>query len=131
MNGKRKSLRRGLVVLPLLASMMWLLSALSGSSILLGAQSGGFELAWYSVDGGGGVSRGGAYTLAGSAGQPDAAILSGGAYTLAGGLWGGVAGPGATAAPPAAESTPTPVPPGVTGPRIWVPLVFDGAARGW
>ena len=34
-------------------------------------------------------SAGGAYTLGGTVGQPDAGVLEGGAYTLAGGFWGG------------------------------------------
>lgn len=49
----------------------------------------GYEVAWFTVDGGGGQSAGGSFTLAGTAGQPDAGILSGGAYTLAGGFWPG------------------------------------------
>jgi hypothetical protein len=52
---------------------------------------GGYEIAWYSVDSGGGASTGGAYALDGTIGQPDAGSLSGGAYTLAGGFWAGLA----------------------------------------
>ena len=53
------------------------------------AQSGGgYDLTWSSVDAGGGMgSAGGAYTLSGSAGQPDAGWLTGGPYALAGGFW--------------------------------------------
>jgi hypothetical protein len=60
------------------------------------AQSGGsYDLTWSSVDGGGYTfSQGGAYTLAGTAGQPDAGLLTGGDYTLGGGFWGGGALPG-------------------------------------
>ena len=55
------------------------------------AQSGGpYDLTWSTVDGGGEMySAGGAYTLGGTVGQPDAGVLEGGAYTLAGGFWGG------------------------------------------
>jgi len=54
-----------------------------------------FEIMWYTIDGGGGVSTGGSYTLAGTIGQPDAASgLAGGPYTLDPGFW-----PGALAAP--------------------------------
>ncbi len=53
---------------------------------------GGYEIAWFSIDAGGGDSAGGGYTLTGSAGQPDAQTLSGGGYTLTGGFWAG-AGP--------------------------------------
>lgn len=52
------------------------------------AQSGGsYDLAWSSIDGGGGVSAAGGYTIRGTAGQPDAGVLAGGSYTLGGGFW--------------------------------------------
>lgn len=51
--------------------------------------NGGYEIAWFTVDGGGGESAGGGFTLAGTAGQADAGVLSGGPYTLAGGFWPG------------------------------------------
>ena len=55
------------------------------------AQSGGpYDLTWSSVDSGGHIfSTGGAYTLGGTVGQPDAGLLTGGDYTLGGGFWGG------------------------------------------
>ncbi len=53
---------------------------------------GGYDLSWWTVDGGGGQSSGGGYTLTGTAGQPDAGTLSGGGYVLAGGFWSGAAG---------------------------------------
>jgi hypothetical protein len=55
------------------------------------AQSGGpYDLTWSTVDGGGWTfSTGGAYSLSGTVGQPDADVLEGGAYTLVGGFWGG------------------------------------------
>jgi len=55
------------------------------------AQSGaGYDLTWSTVDGGGGTfSVGGGYSLAGTAGQPDAGQLTGGDYSLAGGFWSG------------------------------------------
>src|SRR6185436_15120868 len=53
------------------------------------AQSGGpFTLNWFTIDGGGGTSTGGVYSLSGTIGQPDAGRLTGGAYTLEGGFWG-------------------------------------------
>jgi len=58
------------------------------------AQTGGYELSWWTVDGGGGMLQGGSYTLSGTAGQPDAGMLAGDGYTLSGGFWGG-AGPAA------------------------------------
>ncbi len=55
----------------------------------------GYDLMWWTVDGGGGTfSTGGGYSLGGTAGQPDAGLMEGGEYTLAGGFWpGGVAAP--------------------------------------
>jgi hypothetical protein len=49
----------------------------------------GYDLSWYTIDGGGAFSTGGSYSLSGSIGQPDAGSLSGGSYTLVGGFWGG------------------------------------------
>ena len=46
-----------------------------------------YQIDWFTLDGGGGQSAGGAYTLNGTIGQPDAAVSSGGAYTLQGGFW--------------------------------------------
>lgn len=54
---------------------------------------GGYDISWFTVDGGGGNSIGGPYTLSGTTGQPDAGVLSGGAYAVTGGFWVGVAGP--------------------------------------
>jgi len=51
------------------------------------AQNGGYDLSWWTVDGGGGSSSEGDYTLDGTAGQPDAGELTGGEYTLGGGFW--------------------------------------------
>ena len=49
-----------------------------------------FSASWWTVDGGGGTfSTGGAYTLGGTIGQPDAGLLTGGPYTLGGGFWAG------------------------------------------
>jgi hypothetical protein len=51
-----------------------------------------YEITWFTIDGGGGESTGGTYTLGGSIGQPDAGVLTGGGYTLSGGFWSGVGG---------------------------------------
>jgi len=50
---------------------------------------GGYDLTWYTIDGGGESVSGGAYTLVGTAGQADASTVSGGGYVLAGGFWSG------------------------------------------
>ena len=51
--------------------------------------SGQYELSWYTIDGGGGQSSGGNFTLTGTIGQPDAAYSAGGNYELLGGFWPG------------------------------------------
>ncbi len=54
------------------------------------AQSGGpYVLAWSTIDGGGGVSNGGEFTVLGTIGQPDAAYSAGDSYELIGGFWPG------------------------------------------
>jgi hypothetical protein len=59
-------------------------------AILTGpAARGQYELSWYTIDGGGGRSTGGDFTLTGTIGQPDAAWSSGGDYELLGGFWPG------------------------------------------
>ncbi|MBC7231942.1 MAG: hypothetical protein H5T68_01680 [Chloroflexi bacterium] len=69
--------------------LVWLLLALLPLLPAL-AQSGGYDLTWSTIDGGGYTwSEGGAYSLGGTVGQADAGALSGGGYTLAGGFWGG------------------------------------------
>lgn len=50
-----------------------------------------YSIDWWSIDGGGGRSTGGVFTLTGTIGQPDAGLLTGGNYTLQGGFWGVVA----------------------------------------
>jgi hypothetical protein len=54
------------------------------------AIAAGEALTWWTVDGGGGESRGGVYVLQGTAGQPDAGTaMLGGRYAMVGGFWGG------------------------------------------
>jgi hypothetical protein len=64
--------------------VLWLLLM----TLTVSAQSGGnYDLAWSSIDGGGGTSIGGNFSLSGTIGQADAGIQSGGGYTLEGGFW--------------------------------------------
>jgi hypothetical protein len=52
----------------------------------------GYDLSWWTVDGGGVVGAGapGLYTLSGSIGQPDdGPAVANGDYVLVGGFWGG------------------------------------------
>lgn len=71
-----------------------LLAAFLSLTLAVGASAqsgGGYDLSWWTVDGGGYTwSTGGGYSLAGTIGQPDAGVLQGSGYTLAGGFWGGV-----------------------------------------
>jgi hypothetical protein len=46
-----------------------------------------YSIDWSTIDGGGGTSTGGVYSVSGTIGQPDAGLMSGGSYTLLGGFW--------------------------------------------
>jgi hypothetical protein len=49
-----------------------------------------YSIDWHTIDGGGGMSTGGDYSLVGSIGQHDAdTVAVGGDYTLSGGFWPG------------------------------------------
>ena len=83
-----------LIVLLLAISVVFAQSVGAVSTALDGvstAPTGGYDLSWWTVDGGGGTLRDGAsgYTLSGTAGQADAATWQGQGYALAGGFWGG------------------------------------------
>jgi len=69
---------------------MVLLAATLSVPALLAQSGGSYDLSWSTIDGGG-VSSGGAYSLSGTIGQPDAGQLAGGGYTLSGGFWGVIA----------------------------------------
>jgi len=48
----------------------------------------GFDLNWYTIDGGGATYlTGGTYSLGSTAGQPDAGFMSGGDFEVGGGFW--------------------------------------------
>jgi hypothetical protein len=58
------------------------------SALLAGTRAAGvLTIDWWSVDGGGNRSSGGAYALDGAIGQADAGVLRGGGFTIAGGYW--------------------------------------------
>jgi hypothetical protein len=59
--------------------------------VVSASQAQNFSVNWSTLDGGGGTSTGGVYTVSGTIGQPDAGGMSGGTYTLEGGFWGLVA----------------------------------------
>ncbi len=48
-----------------------------------------YQIAWSTIDGGGGQSAGGQYKLTGTIGQPDAGYSDGGNYEMLGGFWPG------------------------------------------
>ena len=52
-----------------------------------GAFAQSYSIDWYTIDGGGGTSTGGVYSVSGTIGQPDAGTMTGGSFTLAGGFW--------------------------------------------
>jgi hypothetical protein len=54
----------------------------------LPVQAQSYAIPWWTVDGGGGTSAGGGYSLTGTIGQPDAGVMTGGGYSLTGGYWG-------------------------------------------
>ena len=66
--------------------------ALFGAAFLIvgAASAQNYSIDWFTIDGGGGTSSGGAYSVTGTIGQPDAGISSGGSYSLIGGFWGAV-----------------------------------------
>jgi hypothetical protein len=64
-----------------------LLLALAVSAV----QAQNFTVNWSTIDGGGGTSTGGVYSVTGTIGQPDAGRMSEGNFTLDGGFWGLVA----------------------------------------
>jgi hypothetical protein len=58
------------------------LSILAGALFVPMLVSAQYSIDWFTLDGGGGTSSGGNFTLTGTIGQPDAGTLSGGDYTL-------------------------------------------------
>src|SRR3989442_15289849 len=80
-----------------------------GASLLLGCwclallfvvpANAQYAIDWFTIDGGGGASSGGSFTLSGTIGQPDAGTLSGGNYALQGGFWPGIVVPSTGEAP--------------------------------
>jgi hypothetical protein len=51
------------------------------------AFSQSYSIDWSTIDGGGGTSAGGPYSLSATIGQPDAGPMLGGGYSLSGGFW--------------------------------------------
>ncbi len=53
----------------------------------IAASAQNYSIDWYTIDGGGGTSTGGVYSVSGTIGQPDAGVMSGGNFTVVGGFW--------------------------------------------
>jgi hypothetical protein len=69
------------------------LTVLAAATLLTAAaraqSGGGYDLSWWTIDGGGiTFAAGGTFDLGGTVGQPDASnALTGGAFSLTGGFW--------------------------------------------
>jgi hypothetical protein len=64
-------------------------ACLAGLLLLpVAGHSQSYSIDWSTIDGGGGTSTGGVYSVSGTIGQPDAgATMSGGNYSVDGGFW--------------------------------------------
>src|SRR6266850_395886 len=71
--------------------MNWKLFVQLGGGVALAlplAVSAQLQIDWFTIDGGGGSSSGGVYSVSGTIGQPDASsAMTGGGYSLTGGFW--------------------------------------------
>ena len=73
------------VVFPII--LIALLLALTLTATAASPLADNLSIPWWTVDGGGGTSQGGGYTLSGTIGQADAGTASGDGYSLASGFW--------------------------------------------
>jgi len=65
-----------------------LVAALCFIAAPLSSHAQNFTIDWFTIDGGGGTSTGGIYSVSGTIGQPDAGgPMTGGNYSLTGGFW--------------------------------------------
>ncbi|MHC4913245.1 MAG: hypothetical protein ACYTE5_09630 [Planctomycetota bacterium] len=65
------------------AGLMWLLVSL----LSLCSNASEYEICWYTIDGGGGVSSGGGYIVTGTIGQVEGGRSAVGGYDVLGGFW--------------------------------------------
>lgn len=75
--------------LNVICGMAALVALVFGVAAPASAQS--YSIDWFTIDGGGGTSTGGVYSVSGTIGQPDAGRMSGGNFTIDGGFWGVIA----------------------------------------
>jgi hypothetical protein len=66
-------------------AILILATGLALFTTLAPAQS--YSVDWHTIDGGGGTSTGGVFSVSGTLGQPDAGQMSGGNFSLTGGVW--------------------------------------------
>ncbi len=72
-----------------LTLLVALVLCLTASLPAASQSGGGYDLTWFTVDGGGAMlNQGGSFSLDGTIGQADAGPLGGDGYTLDGGFWG-------------------------------------------
>ena len=76
--------------MPMKTRVFWLVGSLAAASVLAQSSGGDIAIVKHTIDNGGGQSSGGAFSLTGTIGQPDAnqQAAMGGEYSLAGGFWG-------------------------------------------
>lgn len=73
----------------LLVGLLFLLGGLLLTGVALASAGNGYEITWFTHDGGGSMDlAGGDYQISSTIGQPDAATSTGGAFNLTGGFWG-------------------------------------------
>ena len=67
---------------PKLAFVIYLAAIIAAA-----AHGQSFSVNWFTIDGGGGASTGGVFSVSDTIGQPDAGRMSGGSFTADGGFW--------------------------------------------
>lgn len=73
---------------PLQLRLLSWLVVMGLSALATSAQAQNFSIDWYTIDGGGGTSAGGNFSLSGTIGQPDAGVtMTNGGFALTGGFW--------------------------------------------
>ncbi len=90
--------RRRRCALPAHSTTWWLLTTaliIVTATAISRAQS--YSIDWFTIDGGGGTSTGGVFSISGTIGQPDTGAMSDGNFSITGGFWSlyAVATPGA------------------------------------
>jgi len=71
--------------------LILLLTSFMLARLASNASAQSYSVDWSTIDGGGGTSTGGVYSVSGTIGQPDAGKMSGGNFSIDGGFWGIIA----------------------------------------